>query len=423
MPEETTNLTERELGYFHQFDDLSSFSEESESSGDYKIGGYHLATKLEILNSRYLLVKKIGFGHFSTVHLTYDKKLDRYCALKIIKSGKNYVESAKDEIKLLKHIETMKTSGHIGYNHVIHLYDQFEFDGPHGNHLVLNFEVSGPDLLHLIRRYKHKGMPTYLVKQIAYQVLLGLDYLHINHVIHTDLKPENILIHIDLQEYCNYEHLPYPPTLESLLEYKEDPVAPNDTGKTPSPVLFSKSFSPFKFGHPSLIKVKIADMGNGCWDFHYFTNDIQTRQYRSPEIIIGSAWNSSVDVWSLACMTFELLTGDYLFDPASGRGYTKDDDHLAQISELLGVIPADFALSGKYSADLFTKSGKLKRIPKLTFWDVYKVLVEKYHFSPTEAQGISDFLLPMLSVDPRHRMSAAECTQSAWFDSIRSVSF
>lgn len=43
--------------------------------------------------------------------------------------------------------------------------------------------------------------------------------------------------------------------------------------------------------------------------------DIQTRQYRAPEILIGAKWNERVDNWSMACLTFELLTGDYLFDP------------------------------------------------------------------------------------------------------------
>lgn len=51
-----------------------------------------------------------------------------------------------------------------------------------------------------------------------------------------------------------------------------------------------------------IISVKIADLGNACWVNHHFTNDIQTRQYRSPEVILGSKWGASTDVWSMACM-------------------------------------------------------------------------------------------------------------------------
>jgi serine/threonine-protein kinase SRPK3 len=32
------------------------------------------------------------------------------------------------------------------------------------------------------------------------------------------------------------------------------------------------------------VKIKIADLGNGCWKHHHFSTEIQTRQYRSPEV-------------------------------------------------------------------------------------------------------------------------------------------
>lgn len=51
-----------------------------------------------------------------------------------------------------------------------------------------------------------------------------------------------------------------------------------------------------------VINVKIADLGNACWVNHHFTNDIQTRQYRSPEVILGAKWGASTDVWSMAAM-------------------------------------------------------------------------------------------------------------------------
>ena len=55
---------------------------------------------------------------------------------------------------------------------------------------------------------------------------------------------------------------------------------------------------------------------------------------------------------------FELLTGgDYLFDPASGSRYSKDDDHIAQIIELMGDFPKSLAFSGKYSGDFFSRKG------------------------------------------------------------------
>lgn len=91
------------------------------------------------------------------------------------------------------------------------------------------------------------------------------------------------------------------------------------------------------------VKLKICDLGNGCWTHHHFSTEIQTRQYRSPEVIIGSKYNETADLWSLACMLFEVATGDFLFEPRSGKNYGKDDDHLAQMMELLGRMPYTMA--------------------------------------------------------------------------------
>jgi serine/threonine-protein kinase SRPK3 len=49
-------------------------------------------------------------------------------------------------------------------------------------------------------------------------------------------------------------------------------------------------------------------LGNACWTGHHFTNDIQTRQYRSPEVILGAKWGASTDVWSMAAMVRVQLT-------------------------------------------------------------------------------------------------------------------
>lgn len=80
-------------------------------------------------------------------------------------------------------------------------------------------------------------------------------------------------------------------------------------------------------------KIKIADLGNACWTHYHFATEIQTRQYRGPEVILGSKYNTTADLWSLACMTFEMLTGDLLFNPKRDQNevYGKNDDHIAQM--------------------------------------------------------------------------------------------
>ena len=50
---------------------------------------------------RYLVVQKLGWGHFSTVWLARDLKFNTYVALKVQKSAKNYMEAAYDEVEIL----------------------------------------------------------------------------------------------------------------------------------------------------------------------------------------------------------------------------------------------------------------------------------------------------------------------------------
>ncbi|GFY93454.1 ser/arg-rich protein kinase 4 [Actinidia rufa] len=73
------------------------------------------------------------------------------------------------------------------------------------------------------------------------------------------------------------------------------------------------------------LKCKLVDFGNACWTYKQFTNDIQTRQYRCPEVILGSKYSTSADLWSFACICFELATGDVLFDPHSGDNFDRDE--------------------------------------------------------------------------------------------------
>uniref|UniRef100_A0A2K5HY80 non-specific serine/threonine protein kinase n=1 Tax=Colobus angolensis palliatus TaxID=336983 RepID=A0A2K5HY80_COLAP len=165
------------------------------------------------------------------------------------------------------------------------------------------------------------------------------------------------------------------------------------------------------------LKAKISDLGNACWVHKHFTEDIQTRQYCSLEVLIGSGYNTPADIWSPACMVFELATGDSLSEPLSGEEHTQDEDHIAMIIELLGKVPRKLIVAGKYSKEFFTKKGDLKRITKLKPWGLFEVLVEKYEWSQEEAAGFTDFLLPMLELIPEKRATAAECLRHPWLNS------
>ena len=156
------------------------------------------------------------------------------------------------------------------------------------------------------------------------------------------------------------------------------------------------------------LQVKIADLGNACWISHHFTEDIQTRQYRSLEVLLGAGYGPPADIWSAACMAFELATGDYLFQSQSGDNFTRDEDHLACIIELMGAMPRQIALSGKYSHEFFNKKGKLRHVTYLKPRSLSSTLMEKYTWEPDIAHSFADWLMPMLSLDPTKRATAEE---------------
>ena len=109
---------------------------------------------------------------------------------------------------------------------------------------------------------------------------------------------------------------------------------------------------------------------------------------------------------TIISQVFELITGDYLFDPQSGTKYGKDDDHIAQVIELLGTFPKSLCVGGKWSQEIFNRKGELRNIHRLRHWALPDVLREKYHFSIEESKRIAEFLLPMLELLPADRANA-----------------
>ena len=60
----------------------------------------------QVFKGRYVIIQKLGWGHFSTVWLAKDQKYDSYVALKIQKSAQHYIEAAFDEVEILDQVSS-----------------------------------------------------------------------------------------------------------------------------------------------------------------------------------------------------------------------------------------------------------------------------------------------------------------------------
>ncbi|XP_018535480.1 SRSF protein kinase 3 [Lates calcarifer] len=541
----------------HSPEHLGSYEEQQENPADYGIGGYYLVEIGEIFVDRYQVVKKLGWGHFSTVWLCWDMVKRRFVALKVVKSAQTFTETALDEIKLLKCVRDSDPKD-AKRERIVHLIDDFRVSGANGEHVCMVLEVLGHQLLRWIIKSNYTGLPLPCVKSILRQVLQGLDYLHTKcKIIHTDIKPENILLRVDevyIQKLAANTKLWQLPVSSAITSSsvnrgsREKPSLSNFLGKltgvfhtlgewsskvsrspinrltrkdrsrrgqenisddkqrdkphvsfsdvtppssTHSSTCHSKLTGPnltlrrqtllledgvdlaphshrdsicswpdlntdapgsgsrsvilhqtadkeppppspsspcgtndsdlpldlLKPQNADKILIKIADLGNACWVHKHFTEDIQTCQYRSIEVLIGADYDTPADIWSTACMAFELATGDYLFDPQSGAKFSREEDHIAHIIELLGPLPSQFALSGRNSKRFFNRKGQLRHISKLKPWSLCEILQDKYEWPREEAVQFSSFLSTMLELLPEKRATAAQCLKHPWIAS------
>ncbi|XP_056380630.1 SRSF protein kinase 3-like isoform X6 [Hyla sarda] len=348
-----------------------------ENPAEYCPGGYHPVQTGEMLNRKYQVIHKVGWGYFSTVWLCHDLQKKKHVAVKISKSGKKFNESALDEIALLNCVNGARKKESQGEN-IIHFLHDFRLIGENGLHVCLVFELLGPSLLHLMKTYGPRGLPLTCVKRVLQQVLQGLSFLHKKcRIIHTDIKPENILVCVKADNFQQY------------MAEAEIWNHNRSHGDFSNVLLFCS------INH-SLKKSKHSNTGHwkSCWALDTVPLPIYGVQH-----------------------AFEMATSYYLFEPQTGENVSRNEDHIACIIELLGRIPPKIAFSGKNSATFFNKQGDLLRIPYLYPCGLFDNLVNRHKWQKNEALIFASFLLPMLEYYPEKRASAEKCLEHSWLQS------
>ncbi|NXI06268.1 SRPK kinase, partial [Pachycephala philippinensis] len=351
-------------------------------------GGHHPMQEGEVFNTQYQVLHKLGCSAFATVWLCQDIRRKKQIAVKVLKSREGFAETAQDEVTFRRCVSCMKKKDLAGES-IVCLLDSFRMIGENGFHILL-WRALGPSLRCLMGNYTAQGLPLPFVKKSLQQVLAGLHFLHkCCCIIHTDIKPENILVY-----GCSKR-------LQRLLM---------DTFRCNQGIEVRLKGAGGDLGNQlekydlMSIEVKIADLGSACWTYKPFSKEIQTQPYRALEVLLGLDYSTPVDIWSTACLAFETATGECLFEPQPGKYFSKDDDHVARIIELLGRIPLQIVFSQNKSTKFFSRPGALLRLSPRS---LPGILADRHDWTPREGGR-----LPAARAALRAR--AAQSLRHAW---------
>ena len=179
------------------------------------------------------------------------------------------------------------------------------------------------------------------------------------------------------------------------------------------------------FTDETLNDIKIIDFGASCMSCDKGFFYVQSRYYRAPEIVLGNRYDHAVDMWSLGCIVFELITGKPLF-PA------KDENELIEFFFItLGPIPDEFIATGKNQSKFYKKRTTLfgstyyemirSKITRQTSKlkersEDIKFLLQNFQVSP----DLINFIERCLVFDPALRLTSHEAIQHPWFNSLKS---
>jgi len=254
--------------------------------------------------------------------------------------------------------------------------DWFNYHG----HICIAFELLGLSTYDFQKDNHYISYPFEHVRQMSFQLIWAVKFLHDNRITHTDLKPENILF---ADSSCT--------------------VAYNHQKRRDERIL-------------NTAEIRLIDFGSATFDNEHHSTVVSTRHYRAPEVILELGWNQSCDVWSIGCIIFEYYMGITMFQTHDNR------EHLAMMERILGPIPSRMIKRSK-KQKYFTRNGRLDWDERSSngkyVRDNCKPLMRYIrHKEDPEHLKLVDLIARMLEYDPTKRISLAEAINHPFFDVI-----
>jgi len=289
----------------------------------------------------------------------------------VIRNVQKYREAAQLEIKVLEKLGKKDVDG---TSLCIPLIGSFDYHG----HSCLVFPKLGKSIFDFLKENNYQHYPIDHVQHVAYQLIKSVKFLHDNKLTHTDLKPENMLF-VDSAFDTTYSEN----ARCNLHELRNT-------------------------------EIRLIDFGSATFDYEHHSTVVSTRHYRAPEVVLELGWSKPCDVWSCACIIYELYCGNTLFQTHDNR------EHLAMMERTLGPIPYDMMKDSKKSK--YFKKGKLDWDSRSSEGRYVKENCKPLHDHRRSGSEIHrnlfDLLSKMLRYDPEVRYTAAKSLRHAFFDSV-----
>lgn len=361
---------------------------------DYEFTGH-------FLKKRYFVLYKIGAGSFASIWLSYDIKNKKYCAIKLFAEDKD--DDAEFEIETFKQIKKVNSI------YFINMKEHFEYESDDETHKCIVLELMAGNVFDLLNTEKYdNGLPFDVANDIMNQISKGLYIMHSKlKLVHADLKPENILIKGRSKMVNDLINLFEKSSLFGKLHKK---VRDTDYCQDKLENIFENidkdDYEENNLNHIDLKKITVvlSDFGTSFTIKEGCNKVVQTRQYRAPEVNLLLKFNHKIDVWSMGCIYFELLTGDILFNVEKKRRFNKTRSQFDLIEKHIGLLPDIMKNNSPRKILFFKTNGLLKGRKEYSFKPMNQIIKEKCNLSDDKLTKVYEYLDKSLRILPTERL-------------------